>query len=105
MSNFSEFHQDYEYACFILFGESWIFANFVASQPAVISTTNCCNTSHKIKRTGKMIKINRINAFTGLKFDKEGAKIEYFCKLGQNCVLRKVRGSQNVLCQKSIERF
>ncbi len=33
------------------------------------------NTSHKIKRTGKMIKIDRNNAFSGLKFDTEGAKI------------------------------
>ena len=40
MSNFSEFHQDYESAGLILFGESWIFANFVTEQPAVISTTS-----------------------------------------------------------------
>ena len=33
------------------------------------------NTSHIIKRTGKMIKIDRNNAFSGLKFDTEGAKI------------------------------
>ena len=33
------------------------------------------NTSHIIKRTGKMIEINRNNAFSGLKFDTEGAKI------------------------------
>ena len=32
------------------------------------------NTSHMIKRTGKMIKNDRDNAFTGLKFDTEGAK-------------------------------
>ena len=30
MSNFSEFHQDYEYASHILFYQSWIFADFVA---------------------------------------------------------------------------
>ena len=30
MSNFSEFHQDYEYASHILFYLGWIFANFVA---------------------------------------------------------------------------
>ena len=29
ISNFSEFHQDYESAGLILIGESWIFANFV----------------------------------------------------------------------------
>ena len=29
ISNFSEFDQDYESAGFILFGENWIFANFV----------------------------------------------------------------------------
>ena len=29
ISNFSEFHQNYESAGLILFGESWIFANFV----------------------------------------------------------------------------
>ena len=29
ISNFSEFHQDYESAGLILFDESWIFANFV----------------------------------------------------------------------------
>ena len=29
ISNFSESHQDYESAGFILFSESWIFANFV----------------------------------------------------------------------------
>ena len=40
ISNFSEFHQDYESAGLILFGESWIFANFVTEQPAVISTTS-----------------------------------------------------------------
>ena len=40
MSNFSEFHQDYESAGLILFGESWIFANFVTEQPAVMSTTS-----------------------------------------------------------------
>ena len=33
------------------------------------------NTSHIIKRTGKMIEIDRNNAFTGLKFDTEAAKI------------------------------
>ena len=33
------------------------------------------NTPHIIKQTGKMIKIDRNNAFTGLKFDTEGAKI------------------------------
>ena len=32
------------------------------------------NTSHIIKHTGKMIKIDRNNAFSGLKFDTEGAK-------------------------------
>ena len=42
VSNFSEFHQDSESAGLILFDESWIFANFVTEQPAVISTTNCC---------------------------------------------------------------
>ena len=31
------------------------------------------NTSHIIKQTGKMIKIDRNNAFTGLKFYTEGA--------------------------------
>ena len=41
MSNFSEFHQDYESAGLILFDESWIFANFVTEQPAVILTTSC----------------------------------------------------------------
>ena len=40
MSNFSEFHQDYESAGFFLFGENWIFANFVTEQPAVMSTTS-----------------------------------------------------------------
>ena len=30
ISNFSEFHQDYESASHIPFGESWIFSNFVA---------------------------------------------------------------------------
>ena len=30
VSNFSEFHQDYEFAGLILFGETWIFAYFVA---------------------------------------------------------------------------
>ena len=29
MSNFSEFHQDYEYACHILFYLGWIFADIV----------------------------------------------------------------------------
>ena len=29
ISNFSEFHQNYESAGLILFGENWIFANFV----------------------------------------------------------------------------
>ena len=29
VSNFSEFYQDYESAGLILFGENWIFANFV----------------------------------------------------------------------------
>ena len=29
ISNFSELYQDYETAGFILFGKSWIFANFV----------------------------------------------------------------------------
>ena len=29
ISNFSEFYQNYESAGLILFGESWIFANFV----------------------------------------------------------------------------
>ena len=29
VSNFSEYHKDYESAGFILFDESWIFANFV----------------------------------------------------------------------------
>ena len=29
MSNFSEFHQDYEYASHILFYLGWIFANLV----------------------------------------------------------------------------
>ena len=29
MSNFSEFHQDYEYASHVLFYLGWIFANFV----------------------------------------------------------------------------
>ena len=33
------------------------------------------NTSHIIKRTGKMIKIGNNNAFTGLKFDTEWANI------------------------------
>ena len=42
MSNFSEFHQNYESAGLILFGESWIFSNFLTEQPAVISTTSCC---------------------------------------------------------------
>ena len=31
------------------------------------------NTSHRIKRTGKLIKIDRKNAFSGLKFDTERA--------------------------------
>ena len=31
------------------------------------------NSPHIIKRTGKMIKIDRNNAFTELKFDTEGA--------------------------------
>ena len=35
MSTFSEFHQDYEYASHILFYLGWIFADFVAWQPAV----------------------------------------------------------------------
>ena len=30
VSNFSEFHQHYEYASHILFYQSWIFADFVA---------------------------------------------------------------------------
>ena len=42
ISNLSEFHQNYEFAGLILFGESWIFADFVAWQPAVIFTTSCC---------------------------------------------------------------
>ena len=42
MSNFSEFHQDYESAGLMLFGESWIFAKSVTLQPAVILTTSCC---------------------------------------------------------------
>ena len=29
ISNFSEYHQDYESAGLILFDENWIFANFV----------------------------------------------------------------------------
>ena len=29
ISNFSEFHQDYEFAGLILFGENCFFANFV----------------------------------------------------------------------------
>ena len=29
-SNFSEFHQDTEYASYILFSDRWIFADFVA---------------------------------------------------------------------------
>ena len=33
------------------------------------------NTSHIIKRTGKMVKIDRNNVFTGLKFDTEGVKV------------------------------
>ena len=41
ISNFSEFHQNYESVGLILFGESWIFANFATLQPAVISTTSC----------------------------------------------------------------
>ena len=41
ISKFSEFHQDYESSGLILFSESWIFANFVTKQPAVISTTSC----------------------------------------------------------------
>ena len=40
MSNFTEFHQDYESAGLILFGESWIFSNFVTEQPAVTLTTS-----------------------------------------------------------------
>ena len=42
------------------------------------------NTSHIIKRTGKMIIIDRNNAFSGLKFDTEVAKMLYFCKPGKN---------------------
>ena len=41
MSNFSEFHQDYEYASHVLFYSGWIFANLVRWQPAVIFTTSC----------------------------------------------------------------
>ena len=33
------------------------------------------NTSHKIRRTRKMIKIDSKNALRGLKFDTEGAQI------------------------------
>ena len=33
------------------------------------------NTSHIIKRTGKMVKIDRNIAFSGLKFDAQRAKI------------------------------
>ena len=40
MSNFSEFHQDYEYASHILFYLGRIFANLIAKQPPVIFTTN-----------------------------------------------------------------
>ena len=42
ISNFSEFHQEYESAGLILYRKNWIFANFVTEQPAVISTTSCC---------------------------------------------------------------
>ena len=42
VSYFSESYQDYESAGLILFGESWIFANFVTKQPAEISTASCC---------------------------------------------------------------
>ena len=42
------------------------------------------NTSHIIKRTGKMIKIDSNNAFTGLKFDTEWAKIWYFRNPGED---------------------
>ena len=63
------------------------------------------NTSHIIKRTGKMIEIDRKSALSGLKFDSEGAKIWYFRKPGQNCVSGKMRGSQRVLCQTFSERL
>ena len=33
------------------------------------------NTSHIIKRTGKIVKVDRNNAFTRLKLDTEGVKI------------------------------
>ena len=52
-----------------------------------------------------MIEIDRNNAFSGLKFDTEGAEIYYFRKPGQICAPWKVRGSQKMLCQKSSERF
>ena len=45
MSNFSEFHQDFEYASHVLFSLGWIFADFVRWQPAVIFTTSCFNNS------------------------------------------------------------
>ena len=52
-----------------------------------------------------MIKIDRNNALTGLKFDTEEAKIQHFREPGQNWVPGKVRGSQNVLGQKYSENF
>ena len=42
LSNFSEFHQHYDSASYILFNESWIISYSVAEQPDVILTTNCC---------------------------------------------------------------
>ena len=63
------------------------------------------NTSHIIKRTGKMIDTDRSNAFSGLQFDTSGAKIQYFHKPGQNCVPEKAHGSQKMFCQKSSGRF
>ena len=81
----------------------WLFC--VHHFLGLLSAIFVSSTSHIIKRTGKAIKIDRNNAFSGLKFDTDGAEIYYFRKLRQNCVPGKVRGSGKRLCQKSSKRF
>ena len=41
----------------------------------IFPLTTCINTSHIIRRTGDKIKIDRNNAFSGMKFNTEEAKI------------------------------
>ena len=63
------------------------------------------NTPLKIKRTGKVIKIESKNALRGLKFDTEIAKPYYFRKPRPNRPFTLVCGPSCVLCQKYGKRF